>query len=128
MSVDADPLITELEPWVTELVANYEIENWPDCWRSHRGLVVETAALREWKLACSGQGVAANELFIWHDGLGRFRDRLAPLVRKCAGSCSAGASTAVPAPSRQPAYESKTCARDCLAIEDTKHDSPGTLP
>ena len=84
-ATNAEALIDELAPWVDELVSNYEIEDWPECWRAHRGLVFEIVALHQWKLSCAGG--AANELFLWHDGLARFRDRLKAYSRKCAAGC-----------------------------------------
>lgn len=84
-ATSADAMIDELAPWIDELVANYEIDEWPECWRAHRGLVMEVAALHQWKMGCANG--AANDLFLWHDGLDRFRDRLGRYVRKCAGGC-----------------------------------------
>jgi hypothetical protein len=84
----ADAAVEELARWVEWLVEAYSIEHWPECWKSHPGLVLEAAALQQWHAAAKVGGAAANELFLWHDGLARFRDRLGLWVRRCAGGCS----------------------------------------
>lgn len=77
----------ELVSWVAQLVATYEIEHLPECWLNHRGLGMELAALRRWQAVAMSDEAGAGDWFAWHDGLGRFRDRLGGVVRRCAGGC-----------------------------------------
>jgi hypothetical protein len=74
-----------LRAWVHWLVAKYElIDDWPECWHRHDGVVLELLALHAWHTAALDVKAAPNDLFLWHDALWRMRDRvIRPLAQRC---------------------------------------------
>lgn len=66
-------------------MSTYEwIDDWPECWFRHEGVVRELLALHSWHTAALQENAAPNELFLWHDALWRMRDRvMRPLAQRC---------------------------------------------
>jgi hypothetical protein len=75
---DAVPLPTgeELTSWVAWLIEHYELEEIPQCWPRHGGLVEEFDALRIAWLDSIGRGAGGLAAAHWHDALGRALGRI----------------------------------------------------